>query len=88
MVGGKVIKVRRFPTSVVVFMQDGNDFAGIRLRPNNYDIRRGDTLWWHGRHAYWTPKHRRLEDVQIERIGYTWDPFFIQDREVTTANPK
>jgi hypothetical protein len=29
----------------------------------------GDTVWWQGQYAYWTPANRSRFDVRIPRIG-------------------
>lgn len=35
-------------------------------------IQIGDSLWWQGRTAYWTPQCRTQgEDIPIRRIGYS-----------------
>lgn len=34
----------------------------------------GDSLWWQGGRAYWTPQTRERQDVQIPRIGYSGVP--------------
>ena len=34
-------------------------------------ISEGDSLWWQGRWAFWTPRNRAFEDRRLSRIGYS-----------------
>lgn len=34
-------------------------------------ISEGDSVWWHGVNAYWTPRNRAFEDRPLRRIGYS-----------------
>ncbi len=34
-------------------------------------ISEGDSIWWQGRHAFWTPKSGAFSDYKLQRIGYS-----------------
>ncbi len=34
----------------------------------------GDSIWWQGREAMWTPADRSQIDVHFARYGYSFDP--------------
>lgn len=59
---------RPFDTPVGVFLEDG---------PTSRAVRVGDSLWWHGRFAYWTPKgstpqeYQGRSDIPIRRVSYS-----------------
>jgi hypothetical protein len=85
MVGGKVVEVNGDYDHVEVIVEDENEKLAIKVQVTD-DARwidEGDSLWWQGRNAYWTPKssidHR--EDVKIPRIGYSYKPEVIKIEE-------
>lgn len=52
----------------------------VEKNPNSLAIEVGDSVWWHGRTAYWTPRlpgnaarGRKdvMRDIPIPRIGYS-----------------
>lgn len=47
----------------------------------------GDSIWWQGQKAYWTPGDRRFADRRLDRLGYSHSPkpnvFHCADRVVT-----
>ncbi|MBA3686905.1 MAG: hypothetical protein H0W72_16930 [Planctomycetes bacterium] len=45
------------------------DRVGLHLARSNHNMQPGDTIWWQGGYAMWTPKSRRLTDVPLERRG-------------------
>ena len=85
-VGGQVIAVSIEPEKVwvntreIVYKNDqrtlGDQCAIYVVRnDNSLQIKQGDSLWWQGRSAYWTPKpDDGREDVAIKRIGYSHEP--------------
>lgn len=51
--------------------EGGTDWASVTIeRSPHYYPRPGDSLWWQGRYAYWTPADKSQQDVRLERIGY------------------
>lgn len=34
----------------------------------------GDSIWWQGQNAYWTPGDRRFADRRLGRLGYSHSP--------------
>ena len=76
MVGGVVIETIRLPERVWVNVRDRvyeRETCAIYVeRTVDADsIEIGDSLWWQGREAYWTPKAGGFEDRAIPRIGYS-----------------
>lgn len=49
----------------------------VERTPASEYIEQGDSLWWQGNHAYWTPKSGSLKrnpaftDKPLKRIGYS-----------------
>lgn len=38
-------------------------------------IKPGDSIWWQGGYAYWTPEGGHTHtDVRIKKLGYSYDP--------------
>jgi hypothetical protein len=87
MVGGKVIERLTFEGKKVwINCQDncGTRCALYVVRDENSEkIKVGDTLWWQGEFAMWTPKEnvRKVNvkagvdyDIKIKRIGYSGVP--------------
>lgn len=78
MVGGEVIEVillpdkawvntrervaRRRPEECAIYVERNRDAEAIRA---------GDSLWWQGGDAYWTPATREFADRPIPRRGYS-----------------
>lgn len=80
MVGGRVIEVRFDGDRDRIWCVDttypGDELAiYIAHEPAAYMIQPGDSVWWHGRDAFWTPEPvRYVEDRRFRRIGYSFDP--------------
>lgn len=74
MVGGKVIRVDEAKSKVRIECQDGNDKATIFVEKNedSQAIEPGDTVWWQGKLAYWTPTTGVDQDVAIPRLGFSF----------------
>ncbi len=92
MVGGKIIGLVRRPDGLTtVNVQDtrySNDTTAIRVREQRKDngqtvsLSIGDSIWWQGREAMWTPEPtpRPLPpdecskewDIQLPREGYSF----------------
>lgn len=93
MVGGLVEEVlviegqRQQHTALLIRgkQEEAHQVLGIRItgRP---DIRVGDTVWWQGRNAYWTPADRKREDVSLNRIGYSFDEATFRTMQADAAN--
>jgi hypothetical protein len=75
MVGGKIMNiVTDGPEDKWVQCVDrtySNDTCAIRVKTRE-PLKVGDSLWWQGRQAFWTPKpDEGREDIPLERIGYS-----------------
>ena len=74
MVGGKVINIVKLKDSTWVQCVDrtySEQTCAIRVADAK-EMKVGDSLWWQGRQAFWTPKpDDGREDIKLERIGYS-----------------
>lgn len=74
MVGGKVINIVRTSDGDWIQCLDttyAQDTCAIRVRDAK-EMKVGDSLWWQGSRAYWTPKpDDGREDIILERVGYS-----------------
>lgn len=79
-VGGKVIEVIEVtPRYVYVNTNDSKtayaNECAVYVDPAGNDIRVGDSLWWGGGNAYWTPfrdgKAVLPIDRKLKKIGYS-----------------
>ncbi len=86
-VGGQVVRVVHEKDAVWVSTREIVHRRGVRglareqvaiyvqATDEAREIKTGDSLWWQGRNAYWTPKpDDGREDVPIPRIGYSHEP--------------
>lgn len=50
--------------------------CGLYVNPGGHKLKRGDSLWWQGASAFWTPKPERggMHDVELARIGFSGAP--------------
>ncbi len=88
-VGGRVAYTRDLGPTVEIATWEQNsphqNFTAIQVEKNLLIKRHmspGDTVWWQGRKAFWTPRDRRLpdgdgvwhlaEDVELARVGYSY----------------
>lgn len=93
MVGGKVVEVAEVPgREDVLYVNCADlprgrkkpDFCAILIEHNETakQVQIGDSLWWQGRVAYWTPQDNigghltgmvchKDYDIQIPRVGYS-----------------
>lgn len=77
MVGGEVKEIIAVGDKLWVNVRGTRTEAGqecaIYVKPTDdaMNVCVGDTLWWQGGWALWTPKDRSREDVKIPRIGYS-----------------
>ena len=71
MVGGIVVDMWRWEPDYISVVVRDTDLICLRLdkEDNSLGISRGDSLWWQGDIALWTPKDRSLVDVRIPRQG-------------------
>jgi len=74
-VGGKVIEIVPCKNKIWVNTYDGHVECAIYVEPTNEArcIEQGDSFWWQGGNAYWTPqthvKGPGEYDIKIPRIG-------------------
>lgn len=77
MVGGKVVDVVICNEKIWVNCEGAGSEQGetcavyLERNPDSERILPGDSLWWQGRRAYWTPHGREFSDRAIPRIGYS-----------------
>lgn len=77
-VGGRVIETIVCADRVWVNTREpgsGHECAiFITKQPESLSISEGDSIWWQGQHAYWTPRRRPFSDRQLRRIGCSGVP--------------
>lgn len=72
-VGGIVVETLVMPGRVWVDTEDAD--AGdrcaiyVEATPEARSISEGDSLWWQGLWAMWTPRSRAFHDLKLPRIG-------------------
>jgi hypothetical protein len=78
MVGGKVIETILLPDKIWINARDNYprrrpDECAIYVERNadSEAIRVGDSIWWQGGYAMWTPASREFADHKIPRVGYS-----------------
>lgn len=74
MIGGTVIEVVPCSGRIWVNTADKRDTCAIYIEdsPDARQIHPGDTVWWQGVHALWTPRGQtRIVDRRLKRIGYS-----------------
>lgn len=76
-VGGRIWHVEQEADARLILVNgtggEARDWLCIRVVPGAEPLKRGDSIWWQGRKAYWTPEPERdRRDVPIERIGYSF----------------
>lgn len=87
MVGGTIIDIvkvsdrRWWVNCAEHFERRTPDQCAIYLDPSGQPVDVGDSLWWQGAHAYWTPADRRCVDVKLKRIGFSGVPHPDMARE-------
>ena len=91
MVGGKVIYIcrvrKRFHDGIhwvlSVWCVEGTDETAVYV-DDSCPVQPGDSVWWQGRKAFWTPADKSKEDVAFVRYGYSHDPFIdLAEGDVT-----
>lgn len=78
-VGGRVAEVVRVNDAKVWVNTDDSrnpefpNYCAVYVNPDGHDIQMGDSLWWQGDTAYWTPQDRPFGvfDVPLKRIGFS-----------------
>lgn len=81
-VGGRVVEVVAMSPSKVWVNTDDNwhrrhgthqNECAVYVDPDGQTIRPGDSLWWQGPTAYWTPQDRPFgaSDIPLKRIGFS-----------------
>jgi hypothetical protein len=78
-VGGRVIEVIAVSADKVWVNTDDAPTGyrpnpcAVYVHPAGQDIQVGDSLWWQGREAYWTPQGRPfgVSDISLEKIGFS-----------------
>jgi hypothetical protein len=76
MVGGVVIETIVLPEKVWVNCREkprrGRKCAiYVERTPESRSISEGDSLWWQGEWAMWTPKNHAFEDKKLRRVGFS-----------------
>lgn len=86
MVGGTVIETIVLPEKVWVNCDEARSYEAeggwvtipsrecaiyVERTPESRSISEGDSLWWQGGWAMWTPRNRAFEDRKLKRIGYS-----------------
>jgi hypothetical protein len=77
MVGGKVIETIDTGDKVWINCRgtgcEKNNECAIYVErtPEARSVSLGDSIWWQGRHAFWTPKGRHFEDRKLIRWGFS-----------------
>lgn len=77
MIGGRVIEVRPEGDKTRIWVVDTQvpfDEAAIYVFTQSEMPEVGDSVWWQGRKAYWTPVNRRFLDRPLDRFGSSFDP--------------
>lgn len=77
MVGGKVLEVAPMGNKLRIWVVDttySDDELAIYVEDQRDVPAPGDSVWWHGRKAFWTTKNRSYVDRPMNRIGYSFDP--------------
>lgn len=76
MIGGKVIETVTEPERIWINVRDTtykHDTCAIYVQRNvdSERIQIGDSIWWQGWSAFWTPATREFEDKEIRRLSYS-----------------
>lgn len=85
MVGGTVIEVLPmtiragyYPGKMVdvvrIWCLDRNGDERAVYVKSNAKVETGDSVWWQGGTAFWTPKDRSMIDVPLEKVAFSFDP--------------
>jgi hypothetical protein len=80
MVGGTVIDIVKvsdrkwWVNCAEHFDRRTPDQCAIYLNPSGEAVDVGDSVWWQGQKAYWTPADRSRVDVALPRIGFSGVP--------------
>ena len=84
MVGGTIISVFHYrDRDSLVVRGTGSErstYLALDLEPSDEPLKIGDTIWWQGDIALWTPHDRSREDVHIKRIGYAYSAEVFYDK--------
>ena len=78
MTGGTVIVTNGDYNHIEIVVEDDGEQLAIKVEVNEDSraIETGDSMWWQGRKAYWTPTSLDgyRDDIEIARIGYSYKP--------------
>lgn len=76
-VGGIVVGTRVLDDRVWVattereYPNDEPTCIYVERTPASRTISEGDSLWWQGRWAFWTPSNRAFTDMRLRKIGFS-----------------
>jgi hypothetical protein len=74
-VGGKVVETIVLDEKVWVNTKDGpyksTTAIYVERTAESRSISEGDTVWWQGQWAFWTPANGPFEDRKLKRIGFS-----------------
>ena len=78
MIGGTVWDVFRFEPNRMTIVVRGHDeehnqFLAVDVVDSGEGIAPGDGLWWQSHMALWSTNSPSASDIQLERIGYSYD---------------
>lgn len=81
-VGGKVVEIIVLPNKVWVDTKERPEYSGtcaiyVERTAESLCIEVGDSLWWQGDSAFWTPRRRDMKtdppfnDKPLRRLGFS-----------------
>jgi len=68
-VSGNIVQIYEGTDRLWVNTHDHGDYCAVFIEKTENKIELGDTLWWQGGKAFWTPKDKSVVEVPINRIG-------------------
>lgn len=86
MIGGNIEVVFMFDDRLSVLVRgtgcEGKDRLVIDLPLDAAlkGVARGDSIWWQGNIALWTPRTGTVQDVHIPRMGYSYSVDYLWPR--------
>tara|TARA_R110000796_G_C14337915_1_gene409963 strand:- start:11 stop:274 length:264 start_codon:yes stop_codon:yes gene_type:complete len=82
MIGGIVKETNTIKEGVEIVVEDEGELLSVEVKvtAESRSVSEGDSIWWQGRKAYWTPRNKygriqgNASDIQLYRIGYSRIP--------------
>lgn len=76
MVGGVIEKIEVGSKHTLLKVRgvnhDRHILMNVGIVHTDLPLQTGDEVWWQSRKLMWTPQDRSRQDVQIERVGYSY----------------